>query len=127
MTLQYTNAGHNYPYIAHKDGDFSEIKKKHGLFLAGWEDTEYRQDEIRLEKGDSLFLYTDGLTEAHNNEDEMYETNRLNEFLNNAADRCGKAILPEIKRSVDRFADGRDQFDDITMLGFRYNGKETEK
>ena len=46
----------------------------------------------------------------------MYETNRLNEFLNNAADRGGKALLPEIKQSVDEFANGREQFDDITMM-----------
>ena len=116
MTLQYTNAGHNYPYIAHKGEAFTELKKKHGLFLAGWEDTEYRKDEIPLRRGDSLFLYTDGLTEAHNNADEMYDTKRLNEFLNNAADRGGKALLPEIKQSVDEFANGREQFDDITMM-----------
>ncbi len=116
LMLQYTNAGHNYPYIAHSGGDFTELKKKHGLFLAGWEGTQYREDSLQLKKGDSLFLYTDGLTEAHNNEDEMYETERLNTLLNKAADRDGRTLLPEIKRSVDEFANGRDQFDDITMM-----------
>ncbi len=116
LTLQYTNAGHNYPYIAHSGGDFTELKKRHGLFLAGWEDTQYREDELLLRKGDSLFLYTDGLTESHNNEDEMYDTKRLNEFLNSASDRDGRTLLPQIKRSVDEFADGREQFDDITMM-----------
>ncbi|MBQ3426544.1 MAG: serine/threonine-protein phosphatase [Clostridia bacterium] len=116
MTLQYTNAGHNYPYIAHSGGDFTELKKKHGLFLAGMDDTEYRESEIQLKEGDSLFLYTDGLTEAHNIDDELYDTTRLKELLNSASDRSGKALLPEIKRSVDEFAGGREQFDDITMM-----------
>lgn len=116
MTLQYTNAGHNYPYIAHSGGDFEELKKKHGLFLAGMDDTEYRQTELKLQKGDSLFLYTDGLTEAHNSEDELYDTKRLVEFLNNASDRGGKTLLPKIKQSVDEFAGEREQFDDITMM-----------
>lgn len=116
MTLQYTNAGHNYPYIAHSGGAFAEIKKKHGLFLAGMDDTEYREDELQLEKGDTLFLYTDGLTEAHNFNDELYDTERLNELLNRAHDRGGEALLPEIRQSVDDFAGGREQFDDITMM-----------
>ena len=116
MTLQYTNAGHNYPYIAHSGEGFTELKKKHGLFLAGMDDTEYRKTELQLKKGDTLFLFTDGLTEAHNSADEQYETERLNEFLNSASDRCGKTLLPKIKRSVDEFAGDREQFDDITMM-----------
>ena len=80
------------------------------------DDTIYRETELQLQKGDTLFLYTDGLTEAHNIADEQYETERLNEFLNNASDRCGKTLLPKIKRSVDEFAGDREQFDDITMM-----------
>lgn len=116
MTLQYTNAGHNYPCLAHKGEDFAELKKKHGLFLAGMDDTEYRESEIQLQTGDTLFLFTDGLTEAHNNEDELYDTKRLLSLLNCATDRSGKTLLPEIKRSVDEFAGSREQFDDITMM-----------
>lgn len=116
MTLQYTNAGHNYPFLAHGGGDFAELKKNHGLFLAGMDDTEYRETELQLQSGDSLFLFTDGLTEAHNSADELYGTERLNELLNSASDRGGKTLLPEIKRSVDSFAEGREQFDDITMM-----------
>ena len=116
MTLQYTNAGHNYPYLAHRSGDFAELKKNHGLFLAGMDDTEYRETELQLQKGDSLFLYTDGLTEAHNSEGKLYGTEKLNELLNSAPDRGGKTLLHEIKRSVDEFAGDREQFDDITMM-----------
>ena len=116
MTLQYTNAGHNYPYIAHSGEDFTELKNRHGLFLAGMDGVKYRESELQLKKGDTLFLYTDGLTEAHNSADELYETERLNKLLNSASDRGGKALLPEIKRSVDEFAGEREQFDDITMM-----------
>lgn len=116
MTLQYTNAGHNYPYIAHSGEDFAELKKKHGLFLAGMDDTQYRETELQLQKGDTLFLFTDGLTEAHNSADEQYETERLNKLLNSASDRSGKTLLPKIKRSVAEFAGDREQFDDITMM-----------
>lgn len=119
MILQYTNAGHNYPFIAHSDGDFTELKKKHGLFLAGMDDTEYRETEIQLQKDDTLFLFTDGLTEAHNSEDELYDTKRLVPLLNSVSERGGKKLLPEIKRSVDEFAGSREQFDDITMMVIR--------
>lgn len=116
MTLQYTNAGHNYPYLAHDGEEFAELKKNHGLFLAGMDDTEYGETELRLQKGDSLFLFTDGLSEAHNNKEELYGSKRLNELLNGAPDRGGRTILPAIRRSVDEFANGRAQFDDITMM-----------
>ena len=81
MTLQYTNAGHNYPLLQRKGQPSEIIKKNHGLFLGGMEFTQYRMNEIRLEPGDRLLLYTDGVVEAHDRHDGLYGEDRLKEML----------------------------------------------
>ena len=116
MTLQYTNAGHNYPVLQRKGEPSALLKKKHGLFLAGMDDTEYRFNELTLAPGDRLLLYTDGVTEAHNREKELYGTERLFKVLDAASAKDGEAALEDILRDVNDFAAGEPQFDDITMV-----------
>ena len=116
MMLQFTNAGHNYPYFARKDGDFELLKKKHGLFLAGMDDTQYKNTEIQLSKGDSLFLFTDGLTEAHDTNQELFGEERLVSLLNALPERCGRTAFPIMLEAVDKYIGNAEQFDDITMM-----------
>lgn len=116
MTLQYTNAGHNYPILLRKGEPCEEMKKVHGLFLAGLEYTRYKQTEIQLASGDRLLLYTDGVVEAHDKDNGLYGMERMEAVLDSTRDRPGEAVLEEILNDVSSFAAGVPQFDDITMV-----------
>ncbi|MBR1796977.1 MAG: SpoIIE family protein phosphatase [Clostridiales bacterium] len=115
MTLQYTNAGHNYPLFL-REGECKMLKKVHGMFLAGMDDTVYEQDEILLEPGDRLLLYTDGVTEAHDQQGKLYSTKRLIRMMEDSVNYTGEETIGNIIKDVAQFADGTLQFDDITML-----------
>jgi serine phosphatase RsbU (regulator of sigma subunit) len=116
MTLQYTNAGHNYPYILREGQPCEIIKKNHGLFLGGMEFTQYKQGEIQLESGDRLLLYTDGVVEAHDCSGGLYGSERLERILNSTRDCTGEEVLKRVLNDVNDFAAGVPQFDDITMI-----------
>ena len=116
MILQYTNAGHNYPVLQRKGQSCELIKKVHGIFLAGMDFTKYRQDEIKLEPGDRLLLYTDGVTEAHNRANDLYGEERLIKVLENTEKEPGEKTLDGILSDITAFVDGAPQFDDITMV-----------
>ncbi len=116
MTLQYTNAGHNYPLYSPHGESYDIIKKKHGLFLAGMDDTIYSYSELKLNTGDRLFLFTDGVTEAHNTRGELYGTERLREVLCRQEGRFTKDNMERIAADVDEFAGEEPQFDDMTMI-----------
>ena len=116
MTLQYTNAGHNYPFFLRRGKNCEPLKTVHGLFLAGMEFTQYKQTEIKLEPGDRLLLYTDGVTEAHNRTDALYGEERLEKVLESTQDSTGEQVLDCIFKDVNDFAGETPQFDDITMV-----------
>ena len=116
MTLQYTNAGHNYPFFLRGGQPGELMEKVHGLFLAGLEFTRYKQSEIQLAPGDRLLLYTDGVTEAHDHSDGLYGTDRLKAVLERTRDCAGEEVLARILDDVNEFAAGVPQFDDITMI-----------
>jgi sigma-B regulation protein RsbU (phosphoserine phosphatase) len=84
----------------------------------------YRAGELTLNSGDRLFLYTDGVTEATNTDNELYGENRLLEFMNNNVDLKASLLLPKLKSDIDEFVDIAPQFDDITMLIFDYKGNK---
>jgi sigma-B regulation protein RsbU (phosphoserine phosphatase) len=88
--------------------------------LAGMEGVRYRQAEMMLEPGDTLYLYTDGVTEATDKALTLYGEERLLESLNTDEAFTAKEILEKVTRSLDAFVNGAEQADDITMVGFRY-------
>ena len=110
------NAGHEYPAIMRKGGDFELFKDKHGFVLAGMEGARYREYELELHAGDRLVVYTDGVPEATNGANTLYGTDRMISALNGARDGSCRQMLEALHRDVDSFVDGADQFDDITML-----------
>ena len=116
MTLQYTNAGHNYPILQRKGKGCEELETVHGLMLAAFENTQYNQSEIHLEKGDRLLLYTDGTTEAHNKDNELYGVERVERMLEETRDCSGETTLDRMVENINTFAKGVSQFDDITMV-----------
>ena len=118
--LQFANAGHNPPLIKHTNGDFEYLKTRAGFVLAGMEGVKYRMGELTLCPGDRLFLYTDGVTEATNKENQLYGEERLISFMNENSGVAATSLLPELKNNIDGFVGEAPQFDDITMLMFDY-------
>ena len=97
------------------------LKDKHGFVIGGMEDMTYTEYEIKLEKGDTLFLYTDGLVEATNSEDEMFGAKRVLKHLNDTKDAPPEIILDHMKNAVKGFVGEAMQFDDLTMLALKMN------
>ena len=112
----YANAGHCLPLVKRADGTYEYLKTRTGLVLAGMEGIRYRKYEIDLEPGDSIYLYTDGVTEATDANNVLYGDDRLHAVLEKYKDAAPQVICDEVKRDVDAFVGEAPQFDDITML-----------
>ena len=123
--LTAANAGHECPVIKQPDGSFEIFKTKHGLVIGGYDSVKYREYSIQLEPGTKLFVYTDGLPEAADNENNMFGMDRVLEALNKNADAAPQQLLDSVRHSVDEFVQDAEQFDDLTMLCLEYKGKNT--
>lgn len=119
----FVNAGHETPYICRMGGVFEPHAVTAGFVLAGMENTCYKCGSIRLEEGDMLFQYTDGVTEATNTGGELYGDERLARALRENTGLSPAELLPKIKEDVDKFVGEVPQFDDITMICLEYKGK----
>jgi len=120
----YVNAGHNPPLLKKKDGSFEYLKTNPCIVMAVKEDAKYNDEEIYLENGDTIYLYTDGVTEAMNNNKELFGESRLKDALNNYRDASPYDLLHAVKDEVDIFCAGAEQADDIAMLALSI-GKKT--
>ena len=120
--MKAANAGHEYPVIKKKDGEFELLKDKHGMVLGGLEGLKFKEYEINFEPGDKLYVYTDGVPEATNANNELFGTDRMLEALNSDKEASLKDLLLNVRKSIDGFVLEAPQFDDITMLSFVYNG-----
>lgn len=118
--LKYANAGHNPPLVIHKNGEGEYLRTRAGFVLGGMEGVRYRINEMTLDPGDRIFLYTDGVTEATNAEEELYGEERLIAFMNQNRTVEAKKLLVALKADIDEFAGEAPQFDDITMLMLDY-------
>ena len=116
------SAGHEFPAIKH-NGKYELLKDKHGFVLAGMENSKYKDYEIKLEKGDSLFVYTDGVAEATDANNELFGTTRMIEALNISPEADCEGILKNVQNKIDAFVQDAPQFDDITMLCLEYYGR----
>lgn len=123
--LSVVNAGHNPPLIRRKGEGFSYLKTVRGLMLAASKRKCYQQEQMQLQPGDEIFLYTDGVTEATNAHNELYGEERLLQLLNTLGDLPMDEVCTRVKADVDAFVGDAAQFDDITMLAFRYRGGES--
>lgn len=114
--LAYANAGHNPPLLKQESDSFTYLKSRPGFVLAGMDTVKYRKNELYMKPGDRLFLYTDGVTEATNADNQLYGEERLNGFLNLHAKESAADVLHNLKKDIDQFVGEAPQFDDITML-----------
>jgi sigma-B regulation protein RsbU (phosphoserine phosphatase) len=117
----FVNAGHNPPVIRKSTGHQKILKVNTNLVLACMENTEYNEEEIILEKGDLLFLYTDGITEARNSAREFFSEKRLLKVLKKNGGKMPKDLLDAMKKEIDGFTGTAEQEDDITMLAMKIN------
>ena len=123
--VEYVNAGHNPPLIySKKKNEFTYLKTKPNLVLAGLDNIKYAKHELTIEPGDKIFLYTDGVTESTNVNNELYGEERLLSFLNSHTKLNAEETIKAVKEDIDEFVDALEQFDDITMLELVYNGKK---
>ena len=120
--LRYANAGHEYPAIKRRGGRFELIKDRHSPPLGCMEGIPYREQTTKLNPGDIIYVYTDGVTEASNSKDELFGEARMLDALNMPNDEDLLILESNIKDSIETFIDGNPQFDDITMLSMKYNG-----
>ena len=120
--VTFANAGHNPPLVRHADGSFEYLKVRAGFVLAGMEGVKYRKNELQLAPGDIIYLYTDGVTEATNINDELYGEDRLLALLNANKEASMEELCKLVKEDVFAFAGEAPQFDDITMLALKYCG-----
>ena len=117
--LKFTNAGHNNPLII-QNGEVRFLESKHGLVLGALETATYTETTIKLNKNDKLILYTDGVTEAHNREKQLFGELRLLEFTKSHIGNNPNTFISDLRKEITDFANGSEQFDDITMLMFEY-------
>lgn len=122
--LTYANAGHNPPLLLRACGEFEYLKSRAGFVFAGMEGVRYRVNELILSAEDRIFLYTDGVTEATDSNNELYGEDRLLATINSNKNVGAVELLPIIKADIDAFVGEAPQFDDITMLIFDYKHKK---
>jgi sigma-B regulation protein RsbU (phosphoserine phosphatase) len=116
--LSYVNAGHNPPFLIRKDGAVENIVSKPNFILGRRKGIRYREYRMKLDPGDSILLYTDGLTDSTDAEGRMFTQERVMEHL--SQNRDPDNIIPDMMGAIDRFSSGAEQFDDMTMLLMHY-------
>lgn len=121
-TLLTTNAGHNPPLLKRKDGQFEWMTAQDGPMVGPMPGITYKESIFKLEPGDELFLYTDGVTEADNRRRELFGNDRLKTTLTQSRASSVVDRIGEVMNAVKIFAGDVPQADDITILGLRYHG-----
>lgn len=116
------NAGHEHPVLRRAGGNYELVVYRHSMPIATLSGIRFKQHEFHLNPGDSFFVYTDGVAEATNGENELFGTERMLDALNREPDAQPEKILANVMHDINSFVDGAEQFDDITMLCFRYLG-----
>ncbi|MDH3215360.1 MAG: SpoIIE family protein phosphatase [Candidatus Krumholzibacteria bacterium] len=121
--LEYCSGGHNPPYLLFGDGRVDQLDNAGGLAVGAMEDSEYQSNMITLQPGDAVFLYTDGVTEAVNANEDLFEEHGLEDSLQRFRDRPVKELVEKVIEVVQEFSRGVPQADDITCLAIRYAGR----
>ena len=127
--IHVANAGHNPPVLI-RGGKAEYVVLRPGLMLAGMDGVRYKEQIIQLEKGDILFLYTDGVTEAMNHNEEQYGEEKLQKILSfgdqypesSSENEVVESVCKTVSTDIEKFTSGAEQSDDITMLCIRFLG-----
>jgi len=125
--VTFANAGHNPPLVKTGEGEFVYHKTRAGFVLAGMDGIRYRRFEMQLQPGDTIYLYTDGVTEATDAAEKLYGEERLRSLVNLHQGDSARNICEAVKADVDAFVGAAEQFDDITMLCLKWKGPGEEE
>lgn len=118
--FEYSNGGHNSPFIITSDGKVKPLENVGGLLLGAMRDAEYESNILKLNQGETLFFYTDGVTESFNYEDEEFQVHRLVESLVNKNTLSADDLVNYVINKVKSFAGATEQSDDITCLALKF-------
>ena len=120
--LEFSNGGHNPPRIVRgESGAIEAVPQTGNLALGIVPGHEFNPGEVRLEIGDALFFYTDGITEACNTTDDEFGEDRLDVQLGEERNSAMGDLVDVVVKAVEEFAIGMEQFDDMTCLALRWN------
>ncbi len=122
--FRYTNAGHNPPYILRKNGMIEPLPLQRKPAVGVMDIVKYSGDEAQLAPGESIVLYTDGVTEANNEQEELFGEPRLEGVLQTVASQGPAEVTQAVLQEVKKFSSQVPQFDDITILTFQYQGQK---
>ena len=125
--LTASNAGHEYPVLRRANGKYELYKDVHGFVVGGMNGITYKEYELQLNPGDRVFVYTDGVPEATDAENELFGTERMLDALNQDPEAEPEKLLKTVRGAVDGFVKEAEQFDDLTMLCLEYNGPGGKK
>ena len=117
--VTYTNAGHNPPYLMKADGTIEQLPLSKDIVVGALDDFQFSEETLQLEHGDTLLLYTDGVTEAINVNNEEFGEKRLEDTLKDVAHQNCQQIIDAVKENVSSFAGEAEQSDDITLLAIK--------
>jgi sigma-B regulation protein RsbU (phosphoserine phosphatase) len=120
--FSFANAGHNPPVLLGADGGHDFLPVKKGLVAGILNTSSYPTDTIRLQPGQSVLLYTDGVTEAMNPCDEFYSEERFLDTVRTRVWPEPRELIETVRTSIAEFTQTAPQADDITMLALRYRG-----
>ena len=121
-TLKFVNAGHLYTAVKRGNNEFALEEDEHSLLMGALDFATYSLNTTTLQKGDILYLYTDGVTEAHNSADELFGNERMLEALNKNKDSSLEELDQAVRADLEKFVDGIEQYDDITTLCIKFIG-----
>ncbi len=122
-----SNAGHEHPVLRKAGGEYEAVKYKHSMALATMDGITIREHGFSLKPGDRIYVYTDGVPEATDNDCELYGEERMLKALNELPEASPQKLLEHVRKDIDDFVGDATQFDDITMLCFDYFGAGQEK
>ncbi len=125
--LKYCNAAHTTAYVLKADGKLDRLADSHGLPLGLYREKDYEEGVYQLEEGDSIIVYTDGVTELQDENNMQYGTYRLEENLKSLSGLKPKEMVRRLEKSLKQFIGDTDQIDDITILILKYYGYKKDR
>ncbi len=121
--LKFVDAGHELAAISRNGGQFTTDKDNHSIVMGMIDKVPFKLNEIKLNDGDTIYLYTDGIIEAKNSDKKMYGLERMLGTLNENPSLSVEELDNIVREDIDKFVDGFEQFDDITSVCIRYKNK----